>query len=263
MDYPNFEIVILDNGSSDGSVEFLGKEFPHVHLIDNKENLGYAAGNNVGIQYALQQGADYVFLLNNDTIVDKHLLAELVEAGEINEAVGVLAPKIYFYKQENVIASAGSRKRYFPPGGIKIIGLGKQDEDVYNRQREIDYAIGCGLLVKRGVFEKIGMLDPAYFLYREDYDFSLRVRRGGYKILYVPAAKMWHKVSVSTQGDSWTKWYHLGKGAAYFYRKNIRLGYVALPIYVSWVVAREIVLGNRKAIRPYLVGIWDGLSKPS
>ena len=259
MSYPNFRTVVVDNGSSDGSVEALKARFPTLEILANSENLGYAAGNNVGIRFALQQGAGYVLILNNDTVVDQHLLTRLVEVGEANPQVGILAPKVYLYGDKHRIASAGSRKRWFPPGRISIIGLGKEDSIVYDREREIEYATGCAVLVKRKVFEEVGLFDPTYFAYWEDYDFCRRVGERGYKIFYVPNAKMWHKVSTSTQGDSWTKWYHIARSTVHFYRKNVEVWYLALPIYLLWVIMREIVFGNWGAIKPYVVGILDGL----
>jgi GT2 family glycosyltransferase len=260
MDYPTFRIVVVDNGSNDGSVEALKTRLPSLELIVNEVNVGVAEGRNVGIRHAIEKGADYVAFLDNDTVVDQYLLAELVKVGETDSQVGMLAPKIYNYWDRKKIASAGSRRRWFPPGRISIIGLGKEDDAVYNEQREIEYATGCALLVRGEVFESVGMFDPAFFYYWDDYDFSKRVRKGGYKIIYVPRATLWHKVA-STRQDPSLKWRRLGRNNVYFYQKHISLAYLALPIYVLWVVAREIILGNRRAVRPYLRGIWDGLSK--
>jgi len=260
MSYPNFRTVAVDNGSSDGSVEALKARFPTLELIENDENLGYAAGNNVGIRFALQQGADYFLILNNDTVVDQHLLTRLIEGGEANPQAGMFAPKIYSYWDRSKIASAGSRKRWFPPGRVSIIGLGKKDSIAYDREREIEYASGCAVLVKRKVIEDVGMFDPTYFVYWEDYDFCKRVRERGYKILYVPTAKMWHKVSASTQEDSCTKWYNIGRSTVHFYRKNVGVWYLALPIYVLWVTMRETLFGNWGALKPYAVGILESFS---
>ncbi|MEM2990371.1 MAG: glycosyltransferase family 2 protein [Halobacteria archaeon] len=259
MDYPNFRIVVVDNGSDDGSVEALKARFPALEVLVNSENLGYAAGNNVGIRFALQQGAEYVLILNNDTVVDQYLLTRLIEVGETNPQAGMLAPKIYLYGDKHRIASAGSKKRWFPPGRISIIGLGREDSMVYDREQEVEYASGCAMLVNRKVFEEVGMFDPTYFVYWEDYDFCKRVRKHGYKIIYVPTARMWHKVSTSTQGDSWVKWYHIAKSTVHFYRKNVKAWHLALPIYSVWVIMRELVLGNWGAIRPYIAGILDSL----
>jgi GT2 family glycosyltransferase len=261
IDYPRYELLVVDNGSSDGSVESLKAEFPALQIIVNETNLGACEGRNVGIRYALEKGADYVALLDNDTVVDQNLLTELVKAGEADPQAGMLVPKVYDYWDRRKIASAGSRSCWFPPGRIKIIGLGKEDSAIYERQREIDYATGCAVLVKREVFERVGMFDPTFFYGWEEYDLSKRIREGGYGILYVPDGRLWHKIA-SARGYPLLKWRHLGRATVYFYKKHISLPYLALPLYVLWVLAREIIKGNRRAARSYLMGIWDGLSKP-
>lgn len=261
IDYPRYELLVVDNGSSDGSVQSLNAEFPALQIIVNETNLGACEGRNVGIRYALEKGADYVALLDNDTVVDQNLLTELVKAGEADPQAGMLVPKVYDYWDRRKIASAGSRSCWFPPGRIKIIGLGKEDSAIYERQREIDYATGCAVLVKREVFERVGMFDPTFFYGWEEYDLSKRIREGGYRILYVPDGQLWHKIA-SARGYPLLKWRHLGRATVYFYKKHISLPYLALPLYVLWVLAREIIKGNRRAARSYLMGIWDGLSKP-
>jgi GT2 family glycosyltransferase len=263
MDYPNFRILVVDNGSSDGSVEDLKANFPSLELVVNEVNLGVAEGRNVGIQHALENGTDFVALLDSDTVVEPCLLSKLVEVGEADPEVGMVVPKIYSYWERDRIASAGSRRRWFPPGRISIIGLDKKDSADYNQQRELDYATGCALLVKRDVFEKVGMFDPVYAYGWDDYDFCEQVTRGGYKIIYVPNAKLWHKVA-SKREEQALKWYRLGRTNVYFYRKYVSMAYLALPIYALWILAREMILGNRKAVGPYLKGVWDELwCKPS
>ena len=261
VDYPRYRLLVVDNGSSDGSVESLKAKFPDLELVVNKTNLGACEGRNVGIRYALEKGADYVALLDNDTVVDPNLLTELVRVGETDAQAGLLIPKVYDYWDKDKIASAGSRSCSFPPGRIKIIGMGKEDSAVYNRQQEVDYATGCALLVKRDVFEQVGMFDPMFFYGWEEYDLSKRIREGGFKIIYVPGGHVWHKIA-SAQGYPLLKWRHLGRATVFFYKKHVPLPYLALPLYVVWVVAREIVLGNRSAAGPFLMGIWDGLAKP-
>jgi hypothetical protein len=262
LNYPRFRTLVVDNGSTDGSVDTLRATFPKLEMVVNKTNLGACEGRNIGIRYAIEQGADYVALLDNDTVVDQNLLTELVKAGEANPQAGMLIPKVYDYWNRRKIASAGSRTCWFPPGRIKIIGLGKEDSAVYNEQREVDYATGCAWLVKKEVFHQVGMLDPVFFYSWEDYDFSKRVREGGYKIIYVPGGKVWHKVA-STRGYPWLKWRHLGRATALFYRKHVSLAYLVLPVYVIWVVIRDIIQGNPRAAGPYLRGVWDGLLMPS
>lgn len=256
-DYSNYRPLIVDNGSTDGSPDAIKAAFPAAEVIANEDNLGFARASNIGIECALQQGADYVLLLNNDTLVDKRLLTELVAVGESDPQIGMLAPKIYYHGEEGRLWSAGARWRRFPPR-VTIIGFGREDGPAYSVQREVDYATGCAMLVKREVFDRVGMFDPVFFMYHEDYDFSARVRRGGYRIVYVPQAVMWHKVSASTGEESPLKWYYLGKYIAPFYLKNCRPPCLSLALFVLWVLARETVKGNARYLGSYLRGLRDG-----
>ncbi len=264
-DYSNYRPLIVDNGSTDGSPDAIRAAFPAVEVIANEDNLGFARANNIGIEHALQQGADYVLLLNNDTLVDERLLTELVAVGESDPKIGMLVPKIYYpstgsgrsHGEKGRLWSAGARWRRFPPR-VTIIGFGREDGPAYSVQREVDYATGCAMLVKREVFERVGMFDPAFFMYHEDYDFSARVRRGGYRIVYVPQAVMWHKVSASTGEESPLKWYYLGKYIVPLYLKHFRPPRLSLTLFVLWVLARETVKGNARYLGPYLRGLSDG-----
>ena len=256
-DYSNSRPLVVDNGSTDGSPDAIQAAFPAVEVIANEENLGFARASNIGIEHALQQGADYVLLLNNDTLVDKSLLTELVAVGESDPQIGMLAPKIYYHGEEGRLWSAGAQWRRFPPR-VTIIGFGREDGPAYSVQREVDYATGCAMLVKREVFERVGMFDPSFFMYHEDYDFSARVRRGGYRIVYVPQAVMWHKVSASTGEESPLKWYYLGKYIVPLYLKHFRPPRLSLTLFVLWVLARETVKGNARYLGSYLRGLRDG-----
>ncbi len=256
-DYSDYRPLVVDNGSTDGSPDAIRAAFPAVEMIANKDNLGFARANNIGIEHALRQGADYVFLLNNDTLVDGRLLTELVAVGESDPQIGMLAPKIYYHDGGSRLWSAGARWRRFPPR-VTIIGYGREDRPAYSVQREADYATGCAMLVKRGVFERVGMFDPAFFMYHEDYDFSARVRRGGYRIVYVPQAVMWHKVSASTGEESPLKWYYLGKYIVPLYLKHFRPPRLSLALFVLWVLARETTKGNARYLGSYLRGLRDG-----
>ena len=250
-------IVVVDNGSHDGSPERIRSAFPVVDLLVNPENLGYAAAINIGIQRALEKGANWVFLLNNDTIVDAELLVELLNAGEAYPRVGVLSPKIYHYHDPERVWFAGGVRRRFPPG-IGMLGYGRKDSPAYDRPRKIDYVTGCGMMVKAEVFRAIGLFDEAYFMYHEDLDFCERARREGYECLYVPTAKIWHKVSASTEEDPDTKWYYLGRHIVPFYLKYYAFPCVSLSVYVVWVLLREAFKGNVRRMPSYLHGIWDG-----
>lgn len=215
LTYSNYKIVLVDNGSSDRSIELARIEFPEVKLIENGSNLGFAAGNNVAIQYALDHKADYIMLLNNDTIVDASFLEPLLSAFRDDQKVGFASPKIYYYNQPNVI--------WFFEGAIDWkIGWAyhknpNQEDNLglYQKTVETPVITGCCMLVAREVFEKIGLLDPRFFLIYEDSDWSWRATSAGYKGVSVAESHIWHKVSASFRRDMPVK------GIFYFVRNNL------------------------------------------
>lgn len=198
---PNLRTVLVDNASSDGTVEAVRRRYgARVTTIQNAENLGFAAGNNVGIRRALADGADFVLLLNNDTVVAEnfvdHLLAPMLETS----AIGITAPKIYYAEPEKQIWFAGGEISMWR-GIAKHTGIREIDRGQYDTAHDIDYATGCAFLARRAVFEKVGDLDPGYRAYFEDADFCVRARQAGFRIRYVPAAHVWHRISASTGGQ--------------------------------------------------------------
>lgn len=205
VDYSRFKILVVDNASKDGSVEAIKKEFPDIEIIVNAANLRFAGGNNVGMKRAIELGADYLLLLNNDTIVDKDFLTKLVDGAEVLPQVGMAGPKIYYHKDPKRLWYAGGKIAWWK-GWISHRGVREFDNGQYNTIGETEYITGCCVLVKREVIDKIGMLDEAYFIYGEDADWSIRASRAGYKLMYVPTSFLWHKVSVSSGGHlSWFK----------------------------------------------------------
>ena len=259
LDYANFCVLVVDNGSTDGSDQAIRQAFPQVEFIANEANLGFAGGANVGLDYAQQQGATYVLFINNDTILDPALLTEMVQVAETHPNAGVLTPKIYYYDDPTLIWAAGARQAPFPPR-VKMIGLRRRDHPRYDKPRRLDYATGCALLIRRTVLETVGGFDPIYWpIYHEDYDFCARVTKGGWEIWYVPTAKMWHKDAQSQRGSG-TKSFNLGKNIVPFYLRHGRPPRLSLALFVTWAVLREAVKGNLAFIRPYLAGVRDGLA---
>ncbi len=197
--YPNHRILLVDNGSTDGSEKILREKFPKLSLIQTGENLGYAEGNNVGIRYALENGADYIILLNNDTIVDPEFVTELVKVAESNKSIGILSSKVYFYDRPDTIWFAGAIFN-LKSGKSKHIGYNEKDRGQHDNIQETDRTCGCSMMVSRKICETVGLMNPEYFCYGEDVDWSLRIKKAGHRVIFVPGSKVWHKVSASTGG---------------------------------------------------------------
>lgn len=197
VDYDNFEVLVVDNGSSDGSVAAIRAEFPHVAVIETGENLGYAGGNNVGIRVALARDAELMLLLNNDTVVDPRFLSELAAAAGDAPTAGVFGAKIFHYAEQERVWYAGARWDSNKLG-FQIL---KEDPDGDNSVFDTAYACGCALMVRRAVIDRIGYLEPKFFLTYEETDFCYRARRNGFRVVYVPRAVVWHKISASFGGQ--------------------------------------------------------------
>ncbi|WP_051906878.1 glycosyltransferase family 2 protein [Methylomarinum vadi] len=200
IDYPSFEIVVVDNGSSDDSVAQINKFFPDITLLQTGKNLGYAEGNNVGIRHSLEQGADYIFILNNDTIVDSNILTELVSASRHSNDKGIFSAKIFYYDHPNVIWYAGGYWLPERPGFIHD-GTNETDSSRFSELKECDFACGCALFLSRMVIEQIGIMDQKFFLTFEETDWCYRAKQFGISSYFVPSARLWHKVSASLGGE--------------------------------------------------------------
>jgi GT2 family glycosyltransferase len=258
LDYANFRVLVVDNGSQDGSVAEICNTFPQVEIVSNKENLGFAGGANVGLQYARQQGTDFVLFINNDTVLAPSMLREMITVAQSQPQAGLLTPKIYYYDEPTRIWAAGARFVPFPPR-VKMNGLGKPDHPRYNVLQRIDYATGCALLIRGQVLATVGGFDPIYWpIYHEDYDYCARVAEAGWEIWYVPTAEMWHKVSRSQSGSR-THGYNMGKNIVPFYLRHGHPPYLSLALFVVWATLREAIKGNFDFAQAYLRGVRAGL----
>ncbi len=203
--YERRRIILVDNGSTDGSVGVIRKDYPEVELLEMGTNLGFARGANVGMRHALDHGADMLLLLNNDTVVDPDFLRHMVDAMNADPSIGLVAPKIYYFEEPDRIWFAGGDLSLWA-GTLRHIGIREYDHGQFDTPREIPHACGCCLLARRSLAEQVGLLDESYYLYTEDADWVMRARRGGYRVSYEPRAKIWHKVSVDSGGHlSWHK----------------------------------------------------------
>lgn len=253
--YPRKKVVLIDNGSSDGTPNLVRERFPDVVVIENGRNLGVPAGYNVGFRYALHEGADYIFMINNDTVVDHEMLDHLVTAAQEPD-VGILMPVVYYYDDKQEVWSAGARYRPFPPAIV-------MEKRVYHdRYHELQYAISCGLLITRKAFEMAGLFDENFLFLWDDLDFSQRVRDAGLRILQVPRAQMWHKVSRTTNPYSVLFWQTHGESGVIFYRRHGRPFVSMALIHLGYFALREFIIKWRlKFLIPFLKGVQSGLSR--
>lgn len=190
-DYPNHRIIVLDNASTDGSVAAIAGRFPDVQIIRLQENRGYAGNNNVGIAAAVEQGADWVFVLNEDTTLATDCLSQMIDAARRFPRVGVIGPMVYHHDEPDVIQSAGGRlDRYWVSHHI---GENESDRRQFAAARPVDWISGCAILVRRDVVEQVGGLDERFFYYWEETEWCVRAARAGWTILHVPDARLWHK----------------------------------------------------------------------
>jgi GT2 family glycosyltransferase len=198
LTYTHHFVIVVDNGSTDGSLDILRATFPTVHYLALPSNWGFAGGNNPGIQFAREQGADMIILLNNDTIVAKDLLERFIEGFAAHPQAGILGAKICLFDARDTLDHYGGvwlKKK----ADVRLVGF--REKDIENSPiPSIDYACGACIAIKRTVFDTIGLLEARYFLYWEENDFCLRARKAGFLTLACPTAKIWHKVSASIVG---------------------------------------------------------------
>ncbi len=193
--YPNARVILVDNGSTDGSADYVRARHPRVALMENRRNEGFAAGNNRGMARALEEGARYVALLNNDMEVEPGWLDALVEVAEGDPSVGACAPKLLYFGRREIVQGIGVR--------LNRIGLawdylnGRYDTPELAVDPEVIAACGGAFFARASALRETGLFDPAYFIYLEDVDLSLRIRSRGYRIVTVPAARAYHKASAT------------------------------------------------------------------
>ena len=224
LEYENVDVIVVDNASTDGTADAVRDAYgDRVTIVENSRNLGFSLGNNVRIRHALENGADFVLLLNNDTVVDPALVDRLVEGITVSKDIGIVGPKIYYASPPDRIWFAGGEVS-LSRGVSRHIGIRERDTGQYDAVRDVDYVTGCALMAGRRVFDTIGYLDPAFTAYYEDVDFCMRARREGFRVVYVPKGKVWHKISSSTGGQL---------GTAKLLRK-LRSTVLFLRRYASW-----------------------------
>lgn len=261
LEYTNIQLLLVDNASTDGTADAVYKCFPHVKIITNKKNLGFGAGFNVGIRYALEQGAEHILIINNDARLAPDALRQMLALNQPD--VGIIAPKIYYASNPQHIWSLGGMRH---PLTYEMTndGRGQIDRGQWQQILERDYFVGCILLFSAKMLKEIGLFDEAFFLYYEDSDLSLRARQAGYRLLLCPLAHGWHKVALSSGGsDSPSERYWMARSSVGFFYKHTsgwRWAVVIPYRFASAVktVIRLITRGKGEAAKSYLRGLKHG-----
>ncbi len=239
LEYPSFQVVVVDNGSKDGSPKVIRESHPEVRLIETGENLGYVGGNNLGLDYACSRKSAYALLLNNDTLVAPDFLHKMVGFTETDPSIGVVGPTIYYAEAPEMIWSAGG-KLDRRTGLTLLEGMDEIDKGQYGEApRQVDFVTGCALLVKTSVVKEVGKLDSRFFAYFEENEWCIRVAQAGYKIYHLPNAKIWHKISPDRREHSPQVYYYMTRNRLLFTRLA-RLG-VSSWLSIFWEYFRRLL----------------------
>jgi GT2 family glycosyltransferase len=257
--------IVVENGSTDDSLERLEASELDFELIKTGDNLGFAGGNVVGIRHAAADPeVEWFLLINNDVVVDPGFLTPLLEACRDPE-VGAAGPKIYYHEPAQLLWFAGGRLRVRETV-TEEFGKGNLDQGQWDQRRDVTYLTTCCLLVPRDALERVGLFDPMFFIGVEDADWCRRALDSGYRLRYVPESRIWHKVAVST-GGSYTpfKTFHTGRSNTLYARRHFHLGGLVrfLSANLAALVAafiRELPRGNTAAVVAKAKGVWSGLS---
>lgn len=264
MQYQNYKIVLVDNGSLDGSVSFFAEKYSQIKLIALPENTGFTGGNNTGMKWALEQGFEYVLLLNNDTIAsDPHFISTMVEVMEKDDRNGMACPTIYYHNSNRIWYAGGKLSLW--TGWKHYYKIPNSTQDFF----ETGYNTGCCLLAKSKMIHKIGLLNTAYFLSVEDVEWSMRAKQDDWNLLYIPGATVQHKDSMSSKSTgkgkySPTRIYYDWRNSIWFIREyaNAVQKYMLYPIHyggtIIFKVAAYILLRRWVKLKAILKAVRDG-----
>lgn len=249
LDYPVDEIIVVDNASTDGSVEAVKENFPDVTIIENDKNYGAIGGKNIGLRKALESSVDFIYMVDNDIIGAKDSLTKLVEVAESDPQVGMVGAMMYDLSKPDIILSAGGTIDY-TENVSRGRGDAQKDVGQFNKVESVDYLWGGALLARKSVLEKVGLFDPGYVGYWfEDTDLSVRVRKAGYKILFCPSAKVWHKPHATVEQFSFRKKYLASRNAIRFMKKHAPLhGWIKYLFFafggLPYALIRDVLKGR-------------------
>jgi GT2 family glycosyltransferase len=255
-----FELILADNGSTDGSIEHVRKRFPSVRIVDNGRNLGFAGGNNAAMREAAGR---HLVLINNDTRARPGWLRTLVEAADADPAIGAVGSKLVFLERPDVIQNAGSLLLTDGSGADR--GSGEPDRGQYDRREEVFSACGCGVLYTRAMLEDVGMFDETFFAYYEDTDLGWRMRLRGWRVVYEPAAVVEHLHSGTSVEWSPFFTFHVDRNRLFMILKNAPPGFAVRAYarfgYRSARLAARTLLGRGRDQAPSGAGAAGGRAR--
>ena len=215
--YTNLEVIVVDNGSDLDPTEMIMKNYPEVIAIRSSKNLGFAGGNNLGIRYA---NGEFIFFVNNDTLFEENVIAELIKPFYQDEKIGIISPKVIYYETPNIIQYAGATEINSLTGRNKIVGQGENDNNELFKSDFTYFAHGAAMIIRKCLVEKVGIFPEVFFLYYEELDYSYRTRKTGFKIYFNSKAVIYHRVSYSVGEDSPLKVYYMTRNRIMFMQRN-------------------------------------------
>jgi GT2 family glycosyltransferase len=263
VSYPNYRVLLVDNASEDGSVQAVREGYEQVEVLQNTENLGFAQGNNVGLKVAVEAGADYALLLNNDTVVAPGFLDDLIGTAEADPHMGMAGPTIYYFDRPQTIWSAGGAIDW-KHGSTRMLHLDEEDcGQLGSQPRPVDFVTGCALLVKAEVIRQVGLLDARFFAYYEETEWAVRASRAGFHILHIPRARIWHKISAQARETSPLVHYYMTRNRLLFL-KCTHSGPGPILRTLVWDYGRTLlswsVRPRWRARKPYRKVLWRAIS---
>lgn len=256
--YPALEVIVVDNDSAENPTAVITTQYPEVKLLVSEQNLGFAGGNNLGI--AASRGK-YLMFLNNDTEVDPGFLEPLVDLFESNPLAGAASSKILYYNSGETIQYAGSTRIDPFTGRSKRIGYLETDKGQYDSVRQTDLAHGAAMMVPRRIIDQVGMMPEFFFLYYEEVDWCESIKKGGYKIYFIPGSKVYHKESMSIGKASTLKTYYMTRNRVLFMRRNTtglnKLSWILFFLFFS--LPKNALTFTLKRDLEHSKAFWKGL----
>ncbi len=270
--YRSFQVIVVDNASSDGSAEMLPKEFPEIVLLTADTNLGFAGGNNIGFRYAFQHHFSYILMLNNDTIVEPDFLDHLIQYMERHPDAGAIQPRIHFEHDRSLIWNGGSKHAVWS-GFLYTEDVHRKPSNRSLQLKKVDWITGCAFLIRTNVLQQTGLLAENMFMYSEDVDLSMRIKALGYTLIYHPQAVIYHIAGMSNKTTTKGKEGYVHPLVHYYNQRNriwILKKYTpiyALPtviicnfFYISLIIGYFALRGRFNKFKAVLKAVKDGLS---